>query len=58
VFENEPAVHPDLLPLENVLLVPHLASATTETRTAMANLAVDNVIAVLAGGSPLTPVLE
>jgi len=58
VFENEPAVHPDLLPLENVLLVPHLASATTETRTAMANLAVDNVIAVLAGRSPLTPVLE
>lgn len=58
VFENEPAVHPDLLPLENVLLVPHLASATTETRTAMANLAIDNVIAVLAGRAPLTPVLE
>jgi lactate dehydrogenase-like 2-hydroxyacid dehydrogenase len=56
VFENEPAVHPDLLPLENVLLVPHLASATTETRTAMAHLAVDNVIAVLAGRAPLTPV--
>jgi glyoxylate reductase len=58
VYENEPAVHPELLPLENVLLVPHLASATTETRTAMANLAADNVIAVLAGRSPLTPVLE
>ena len=58
VFENEPAVHPDLLPLENVLLVPHLASATTETRTAMANLAVDNVVAILAGRPPLTPVLE
>jgi glyoxylate reductase len=58
VYENEPAVHPDLLPLENVLLVPHLASATTETRTAMANLAVDNVIAVLAGRPPVTPVLE
>ena len=57
VYENEPAVHPELLPLENVLLVPHLASATTETRTAMANLAVDNVIAVLAGRTPLTPVL-
>jgi glyoxylate reductase len=56
VYENEPAVHPDLLPLENVLLVPHLGSATTETRTAMANLAVSNVIAVLAGRSPLTPV--
>jgi glyoxylate reductase len=58
VFENEPTVHPDLLSLENVLLVPHLASATTETRTAMANLAVDNVTAVLAGRAPLTPVLE
>jgi glyoxylate reductase len=56
VYENEPAVHADLLPLENVLLVPHLGSATTETRTAMANLAADNVIAVLAGRSPLTPV--
>ena len=58
VFENEPAVHPDLLRLENVLLVPHLGSATTETRTAMANLAVDNVAAVLAGRPPITPVLE
>ena len=58
VYENEPAAHPALLQLENVLLVPHLASATTETRTAMANLAVDNVAAVLAGHPPLTPVLE
>ena len=41
VYENEPAVHPDLLQLENVLLVPHLASGTTETRTAMADLAVE-----------------
>jgi glyoxylate reductase len=56
VYENEPDVHPDLLPLENVLLVPHLASGTTETRTAMADLAVDNVIAVLGGRAPLTPV--
>jgi glyoxylate reductase len=56
VYENEPAVHPDLLGLENVLLVPHLASGTTETRTAMADLAVDNVIAVLGGRAPLTPV--
>jgi glyoxylate reductase len=56
VYENEPAVHPDLLTLENVLLVPHLASATTETRTAMADLAVENVLAVLAGRAPLTPV--
>ena len=56
VYENEPAVHPDLLRLENVLLVPHLASGTTETRTAMADLAVDNVVAVLEGRPPLTPV--
>ena len=56
VYEHEPAVHPDLLTLDNVLLVPHLASATSETRTAMANLAADNVIAVLGGAAPLTPV--
>jgi glyoxylate reductase len=56
VYEHEPAVHPDLLALENVLLVPHLASATTETRTAMADLAVSNVFAVLDGRPPLTPV--
>ncbi len=56
VYENEPAVHPDLLALENVLLVPHLASGTTETRTAMADLAAENVLAVLEGRPPLTPV--
>src|SRR6266550_197979 len=56
VYEEEPAVHPDLLRLENVLLLPHLASGTTETRTAMANLAADNVLAVLDGRPPLTPI--
>jgi glyoxylate reductase len=56
VFEKEPHVHPGLLPLENVVLVPHLGSATRETRTAMADLAVKNVIAVLSGNPPLTPV--
>jgi glyoxylate reductase len=56
VFEKEPAVHPGLLPLENVVLVPHLGSATRETRTAMADLAVSNVLAVLDGRPPLTPV--
>jgi len=56
VYEREPEVHPDLLPLENVVLAPHLGSATTETRTAMADLAVRNVIAVVGGGAPLTPV--
>jgi glyoxylate reductase len=56
VYEREPAVHPDLLALENVVLAPHLGSATTETRTAMADLAVRNVLAVLAGQPALTPV--
>ena len=56
VYEKEPTIHPDLLNLENVLLVPHLGSATTETRTAMAALAAENVIAVLGGKPPLTPV--
>jgi glyoxylate reductase len=56
VYEREPEVHPDLLTLETVVLAPHLGSATTETRTAMADLAVRNVVAVLGGGAPLTPV--
>ena len=56
VFDKEPSVHPGFLPLENVLLAPHLGSATRETRTAMADLAVRNVLAVLAGHPPLTPV--
>ena len=56
VYEREPAIHPDLLKLDNVLLLPHIGSATTETRTAMADLAADNVVAVLAGRPPLTPV--
>jgi glyoxylate reductase len=56
VYENEPAIHRDLLKLENVLLVPHLGSGTRETRLGMASLAVDNVVAVLSGRPPLTPV--
>ncbi len=56
VYEDEPCVHPALSGLENVVLAPHLGSATTETRTAMASLAVDNVLAVLEGRKPLTPV--
>jgi glyoxylate reductase len=56
VYEKEPEVYPGLMSLENVLLIPHLASATTETRTAMADLAVSNAIAVLNGHAPLTPV--
>jgi glyoxylate reductase len=57
VYEQEPVVHPALLQLENVLLVPHLGSGTVETRTAMADLAVQNVVAVLSGRPPLTPVV-
>jgi glyoxylate reductase len=56
VYENEPAVHPGLRAFENVVLAPHLGSATRETRTAMAELAVRNVLAVLNGGAPLTPI--
>jgi glyoxylate reductase len=56
VYEREPIVHQDLLTLENILLAPHMASGTTETRTAMADLAVRNVIAVMSGQPPLTPV--
>ena len=56
VYEREPIVHEDLLALENVVLAPHLGSATTETRTAMADLAAENVVAVLNGERALTPV--
>ena len=55
VFEGEPTVHPDLLKLANVVLTPHIASATLPTRLAMANLAADNLIAVLTGKKALTP---
>jgi glyoxylate reductase len=58
VYEDEPRVHPGLLGLDNVVLAPHLGSATSETRTAMASLAVDNVLAVLAGRPPITPVWQ
>ncbi len=56
VFEREPEVDPGLPALENVVLIPHLGSATVETRTAMAELAAANAIAVLAGDPPPTPV--
>jgi glyoxylate reductase len=56
VFEHEPEVHPGLLELENAALVPHLGSATEETRTAMAELAARNALAVASGKPPLTPV--
>ncbi|TMK57342.1 MAG: D-glycerate dehydrogenase [Actinobacteria bacterium] len=56
VYEREPRVEPALLDLDNVVLVPHLGSATVETRTAMAVLAARNAISVLSGQGPLTPV--
>jgi glyoxylate reductase len=56
VYEREPRVEPGLLELDNVVLAPHLGSATVETRTAMAELAARNAISVLGGQGPLTPV--
>lgn len=56
VYENEPAVPEDLAALPNTVLVPHIGSATRKTRDAMARLCADNVIAVLGGDEPLTPV--
>ena len=55
VFEGEPKVHPDLLTVPNVVLTPHIASATLKTRHAMAQLAADNVIDYLTKGQPRTP---
>jgi glyoxylate reductase len=56
VFEREPEIHPGLRGLENVVLIPHLGSATIETRTAMGVLAAENAVAVLAGDDPPTPI--
>mgnify|MGYP003615102562 CR=1 FL=1 len=55
VFEGEPAVHPDLLTVPNVVLTPHIASATVPTRRAMAELAADNLVGYLVNGKALTP---
>jgi glyoxylate reductase len=56
VYEHEPRITPELLDLPNVVLLPHIGSATRETRTAMAMLAARNAHAVLTGQPPLTPV--
>lgn len=56
VYENEPAFVAGLAELKNVVMVPHIGSATLETRNAMAALAANNILAVLGGGEPLTPV--
>lgn len=52
VYEHEPAVTPGLLSLDNVVLLPHAGSATIETRTKMARMAADNLLAGLAGKKP------
>jgi glyoxylate reductase len=56
VYEEEPKVHPKLLELENVVLAPHIGSASIETRDKMATLAAENLVAVLRGEQPKTPV--
>jgi gluconate 2-dehydrogenase len=55
VYEGEPKVHPDLLTVPNVVLTPHIASATVPTRKAMAKLAAENLVGFLVHGQPLTP---
>jgi gluconate 2-dehydrogenase len=55
VFEGEPKVHPDLLTVPNVVLTPHIASASISTRLAMANLAANNLISYFTTGKALTP---
>jgi glyoxylate reductase len=56
VYEEEPEVHPKLLELENVVLAPHIGSASIETRDRMAHMAAQNLQAVLSGKPPITPV--
>src|SRR5215211_4035599 len=56
VYEEEPEVHPKLLELENAVLAPHIGSASVETRDRMAVLAAENIVAVLSGEEPTTPV--
>ena len=56
VYENEPETHPGLVELDNVVLLPHLGSATIETRTAMGVLAAENAVLALRGERPKTPV--
>ena len=52
VYEGEPKIHPELLKLSNVVLAPHIASATEKTRRAMVALAIDNLNAALEGKRP------
>jgi glyoxylate reductase len=56
VYEKEPEVHPDLLSAPSAVLLPHVGSATMETRERMGRLAMENLLAVLAGAEPPCPV--
>jgi lactate dehydrogenase-like 2-hydroxyacid dehydrogenase len=56
VYLNEPDINPRFATYQNVVIAPHLGSATRETRLAMVDLAIRNVMAVLGGGAPLTPI--
>lgn len=58
VYENEPTVPDELRTMQNVVLLPHIGSASMVTRNAMDQLVVDNLKAWFAGKSPLTPVAE
>ena len=58
VYEDEPRVHPQLLTLENVVLLPHVGSASIATREAMGQLVVDNLLSWFGRGRPVTPVSE
>ena len=58
VFENEPHVPAELIAMENVVLLPHVGSASHHTRNLMGQLVVDNILAYCSGKAPLTPVAE
>jgi lactate dehydrogenase-like 2-hydroxyacid dehydrogenase len=58
VFPNEPHVNPALVELDNTVLLPHLGSASVETRNAMGQLVIDNLASWFQSGKPLTPVAE
>jgi glyoxylate reductase len=58
VYENEPAIHPDLLHLENVVLLPHIGSASLETRGKMSLMAAENILAMLRDQNPPHLVLD
>jgi lactate dehydrogenase-like 2-hydroxyacid dehydrogenase len=58
VYDDEPRVPQDLIGLDHVVLLPHVASASVHTRNAMGQLVVDNLLSWFAGKGPLTPVTE